>query len=118
MTHVAVTYSFIGLDDTLEPNNPFRRRAFVPDGQDPAAQLTHTRWNILIHDIQPATDAAFKGRYWYVAYVEKSTVLTVLSTIKILLLLDRRRTVWVISGPFDTEGAARYDMDVRWESHE
>lgn len=120
MTHNAVTYSLLGCDDIGDRANPFRRLAFVPAGKDPAEQLVRRPWTLLLHETRPATDATLEQGYWCVQCVEEPpTVLwKVLSTTEILLLLDRGLTVLVASGPFDTEAAAQYDMDLRWESHE
>ncbi len=120
MTHKAVTYSLIGCDDILDPATPFRRLAFLPEGDDPAEALKHYLWDVLIHATVAATDPTFANRFWYVQYVEEppTVIATVLATAQILLLLERRRAVLVISGPFNTEGEAQYDMDVRWESQE
>jgi hypothetical protein len=120
MAHKAVTYSFIGCDDTLDPANPHRRLAFVPAAEDAAERLKDEGWDVLIHETLAATHPRFAKRYWYVQYVEEppTVIATVLSTAHILLHLERRRTLFVISGPFKAESEALYDLDVRWESYE
>ncbi len=120
MSHQAVTYSLLWRDDVGDRGPPFRRLAFVPAGKDPADQLARRSWKLVIHDTRPATEGTLAKGYWYVQYAEEPPVVqsSVVSTTEILHLLDRGRTVLAVSGPFETEEAAQYDMDLRWESHE
>lgn len=120
MSHQAVTYSLLWRDDTGDRAPPSRRLAFVPAGKDPADQLARPSWKLLIHETRPATEDTLAKGYWYVQHVEDppAVLASVVSTAEILRLLDRGRTVLAVSGPFETEEAAQYDMDLRWESHE
>lgn len=121
MIYKAVTYSVIGIDDILDPANPFRRIAFLPEGADPAESLKHhyQTSNVLIHATVDATDPTLANRFWYVHYAEYSpSSIGVMATAQILLILKQGRTVLVISGPFKTEKEAQYDMELHWESGE
>lgn len=120
MNHRAVTYSLKGCDDVLDPSNPFRRLAFLPASSDLVKELGRGTWEVLIHETLSPLDARFARSFWYVQYVETppTVTATVASTDQVLALLERKLAVLVISGPFETEAAALYDLDVRWESHE
>ena len=120
MSDRAVTYSLKGCDDVLDPSNPFRRLAFLPASSDLVRELGRGRWDVLVHETLSPLDARFAKSFWYVQYVDTAPTATaaVASTDQILVLLHRGLAVLVVSGPFETEGAAQYDLDVRWESHD
>jgi hypothetical protein len=120
MTHQAVTYSLVEPSDPGDGTEPLRRTAFVPSGADPTEALANGFYDVRIHGTRPAGDYALSDRFWYVRYVDEAstTVPDVGSTAEIIALLDRDRTVLVISGPFGTRAAAEYEMDVRLEAPE
>jgi hypothetical protein len=119
MNYKAVSYSLIGLDDILDPANPFRRVTLLPEWADPTESLMHQHHHrkLLIHAIVVASDRTLANGFWYVHYDAKlqDPNCLVMTTAQILILLEQGHTVQVISGPFKTEKEALYDMELRWE---
>lgn len=130
-SHYLVAKYTLDMDRVVDPRYRTPRVAFVPSAADPAEALAcHRSLGVHIEDIERRPSRAMPVGFWYVnTYIPERPTdaegpvmrwvdCNVLSSRQMLDRLEQGHTICVVSGPFDTEGAARYDMDVRMESPE